>query len=273
MKTLKVPTPYAEIAVVESEGDGPAVLMIHGNSSSKEVFQRQLDSPLAQRLRLIAIDLPGHGGSSNARAPASAYTIGGYAAAATEVLAAMGVAEAVVFGWSLGGHVALDMIARFPGLRGVLITGTPPVPAGVEGLAAGFRQSAEMALTGARDWSEADVVAYVRATCGAEAPPFMYEAARRTHGVARETFLADALSGGVADQRQIVETSSVPLAIVNGAEDPFLNQDYFETIAYANLWGGKVVRLEGLGHAPFWEDADRFNPLLERFVRSTTGAA
>jgi pimeloyl-ACP methyl ester carboxylesterase len=270
MPTSVVPTSFADIAVTESVGGGPAVLMIHGNSSCKEVFRHQLESPLGARLRLIAMDLPGHGGSSDARDPAAAYTLNGYADAAVEVLARLGLERATVFGWSLGGHVALEMISRLPGLTGVMICGTPPVRGDMEGFGAGFKPSEHMALAGSADWAEGDAEAYARSTGGENASfePFMLQAAERTHPIARSIFFADALAGG-ADQRRLVETAALPLAIVNGAEDAFINGDYFATIDYANLWDGQVFSLRGLGHAPFWEAPERFNPLLERFVAET----
>jgi pimeloyl-ACP methyl ester carboxylesterase len=268
VKTSVLATHFADIAFQESAGAGPVVLMIHGNSSSKEIFRRQFESPLAKSLRLIALDLPGHGASGDAADPATAYTLNGYADAAVEVLDRLGVARATVVGWSLGGHVALNMISRFAGLTGLMISGTPPIPAGLEGFGLGFRQSELMGLTGARDWSETDAVAFARAAAAPFAP-FMLEAARRADGAAREAMVADALAGGADDQRRIAESAEIPLAIVNGADDAFLNQGYFDTVAYANLWDGHVFSLDGLGHAPFWRAPDRFNPLLERFVAET----
>jgi pimeloyl-ACP methyl ester carboxylesterase len=271
VQTSVLPTSFADIAVWDSGAAGPVVLMIHGNSSRKEVFRHQFDSPLGRRLRLIAMDLPGHGGSSDARDPGVAYTLNGYADAAVEVLDRLAVARATVFGWSLGGHVGLNMIARFAGMTGLMISGTPPVPGDMGGFALGFQQNEHMALAGSKDWAPGDAETYARATAGAGAPfePFMLEAALRTDGAARECFFADALAGGADDQRRIAETADIPLAIVNGAADAFINAGYFETVRYANLWDGRVFSLEGVGHAPFWEAADRFNPLLERFVAET----
>lgn len=268
MSTRTVSTRFADIAVRESEGVGPAVLLIHGNSSCKEIFERQMQSPLGRAYRLVAIDLPGHGASGDARDPAVGYTLGGYAAMACEVLGLLGVARAAVLGWSLGGHVALDMISRFPGLAGVMICGTPPVPCSVEGMGLGFQPTPHMALSGGGDWAEGDAETWAATTAGAPGAraPFMTEAARRTPGEARSVFFADALAGNPDDQRRIVETSTVPLAIVNGAGDPFINHGYFDTLRYANLWSGRVHSLEGLGHAPFWEAPERFNPILERFL-------
>ncbi|MDR3510936.1 MAG: alpha/beta hydrolase [Caulobacteraceae bacterium] len=268
MPAHTVQTSIADISVLESDGVGPAVLMLHGNSSCKEVFGRQVDSPLGRSYRLIAFDLPGHGASSDAREPASTYTLSGYAAAGIEVLRQLGVARAAVVGWSLGGHIALNMISRFPGLSGVMISGTPPVPGSLEGMMLGFQQSPNMALSSARDWSDADAETWARVTAGAQgaSAPFMLAAARRAAGLAREIFFADALAGRADDQRQIAETATVPLAIVNGADDPFVNIPYFDTVRYANLWSGEVHNLAGVGHAPFWEAPERFNPLLERFL-------
>jgi pimeloyl-ACP methyl ester carboxylesterase len=270
MLTRTVPTALAGVCVLDSGGDGPAVLMIHGNSFCKEVFRRQFESPLSERFRLIAMDLPGHGASADAADPAVAYKLNGYADTAVEVLSALGVTRATLVGWSLGGHVALNMISLFPGMHGVMISGTPPVPAGIEGFGLGFKPTELMGLTGARDWSAADAETFARAAA-TPFEPFMLEAALRADGAAREAMLADALAGGAEDQRRIAETSAVPLAIVNGAEDSFINGDYFATVAYANLWAGRVHSLAGVGHAPFWEAPARFNPLLERFVAETAG--
>ncbi|HEX4196930.1 MAG TPA: alpha/beta hydrolase [Caulobacteraceae bacterium] len=266
-----LPTRFADIAVRDSGGDGPVVLMIHGNSSCKTIFRHQFESALAERLRLVAMDLPGHGASGDARDPARAYTLNGYADAAVEVLERLGLARPAVLGWSLGGHVALNMISRLPDLAGVMISGTPPVPGTMEGFGQGFQQNAHMALAGSDSWAEGDAEAYARATAGSSAAfePFMLEAARRTHNIARSTFFADALAGEADDQRHIAETAKVPLAIVNGADDAFINAAYFDTVAYANLWDGRVFSLAGVGHAPFWEAPGLFNPLLERFAAET----
>ena len=69
MKTLKIDAPNGAIAFREFAGKGPAAVLIHGNSSSSRVFSRQLDGPLGERFRLVAVDLPGHGASDDAKRP------------------------------------------------------------------------------------------------------------------------------------------------------------------------------------------------------------
>jgi pimeloyl-ACP methyl ester carboxylesterase len=126
LKTRTIETPNGAVAVHESAGDGPPAVLIHGNSSSSRAFSRQLDGPLGERFRLVAIDLPGYGASDNARDP-SAYSLPGHARAVRVAVDALGLDDARFVGWSLGGHVALEMAPDLPRARGFLIFGTPPV--------------------------------------------------------------------------------------------------------------------------------------------------
>jgi len=101
------------------------------------VFRYQLRSSLTANRRLIAFDLPGCGQSSNAPDPERTYTHYGIVDAVVELLAKLGISKVIVLGWSLGGHLGLDMIPRFPGLRGLMITGTSP--AGLDEIARAYK--------------------------------------------------------------------------------------------------------------------------------------
>lgn len=85
-----IETGHGRISIAESKG-GPVVLLIHGNSSCKEVFRNQFDGDLGRRYRMIAMDLPGHGASEDARDTERGYTMPRYADAAVQVLAGCGV--------------------------------------------------------------------------------------------------------------------------------------------------------------------------------------
>jgi pimeloyl-ACP methyl ester carboxylesterase len=89
----------------------------------------------------------------------------------------------------------------------------------------------------------------------------------RADGRFRKRLFEAARAGEGVDQRLIVEAVESPFAVVNGDADRFVNLDYFDTVAYSNLWEGHCHRLAGLGHAPFWEAPGDFDPVLERFLR------
>jgi pimeloyl-ACP methyl ester carboxylesterase len=265
-------TSHGSLAVEESGGGGIPLLLIHGNSFCRGVFRHQLQGPLAEKHRLIAFDLPGHGESSNAPDPARSYTLPGLADAAVELLEKLGVTEAVVLGMSLGGHIGIEMVPRFPGMRGLMIVGSPPV--GRNNMAQGFNASAQMGVAGKQDLSEVEIEAFVQGIFGESADPFLRECVARADGRFRKRLFEAARAGAGVDQRMIVETSPVPLAVVNGGADRIVNLDYFDTVAYALLWEGHPRRVAGSGHAPFWEAPNEFNPILERFLRDVeTGRA
>lgn len=264
-------TSHGSLAVEEHGQGALPVLLIHGNSSCREVFRHQLHGPLAQNHRLIAFDLPGHGQSSNAPDPTRSYTRPGLADAAIELLEKLDISEAIVFGWSLGGHIAMEMLSRFPGMRGLMITGAPPVGSN---MAAGFNGSPQKGVAGKEVLSEAEIEGFLHTIFGESVEPFLRDAVARTDGRFRKRLFEAARAGEGVDQRLTVETSPIPLAVVNGGADRIANLDYFDTVAYANLWEGRCHRLPGLGHAPFWESPSDFHPFLERFLHDIeTGKA
>lgn len=268
-----VETPHGRLSVMQSRGESAPVLFIHGNSACKEMFARQFAAPMAERWRFIAFDLPGHGASDDAPDPERTYSIHGLADAAIALLAAMNISKAVIVGWSLGGHAALEVLARWPGAMAAWITGTPPISAAPEDMAAAFLPSPTMALTFKADFTIAEATAYAREAIGSNAKleTWMVEACRRADGRFRPMMLASATAGLDMDERAIVANAPQPLAVVSGAREPFVSNAYLEGLAYRNLWGGRVHILAGLGHMPFWEAPEVVNPLLERFLSEVTG--
>jgi pimeloyl-ACP methyl ester carboxylesterase len=257
-------TSHGSIVVEEAgRGDLP-VLLIHGNSLSREVFRKQLGGALSSKYRLVAFDLPGHGDSGDAVDASRTYTRPGLASAVIEMLSLLGISEVAVVGWSLGGHIALEMASRFSGIKGLFISGAPPV--GRHNLAEGFVPTSHMKLAGQLHLGPSDIYAFGEAIFGTPVPVAFWRAIARADGLARKSIFEAARSGVGIDQRRLVENCSVPLAVVNGSEDPFINLDYLETPQYANLWEGRCHRLPGFKHAPFWEAPEVFDELLGRFI-------
>lgn len=259
-------TSHGDIAISETGGEGLAVLMLHGNSSCKEVFARQLDSELGDRFHLIAIDLPGHGASGDAADPARTYSIPGFADAAIELLETMSVGRAAVLGWSLGGHVAIEMSARWPKLTGMMLIGTPPVSSSPESIQAGFKPNPLVMLIGKEEFTPAEAEAFGQGTYGALYDPRFRAAIDRADGRLRRMTFENLVGGGPADQKQVVEGSAIPVAFVNGADDPFVNLDYINGLGCRHLWDQHCYVLRGLGHMPFLQSPRLFNPLFGRFV-------
>ncbi|WP_319546718.1 alpha/beta hydrolase [Ruegeria conchae] len=89
------------------QGDGPAVLLIHGVGLRAEAWNAQLDT-LSSMFRVTAVDMPGHGASA---LPAGAQDLRSY----TDTIASGLDTPAIVIGHSMGAMIALDLAARHKG--------------------------------------------------------------------------------------------------------------------------------------------------------------
>ncbi len=94
------------------QGEGPALLLIHGLGSCKEDWEDQL-APFARHCQVVSFDLRGHGQSDK---PAGPYSIAQFADDAAALLGALGIGTAHVVGISLGGAIAFQLALDHPAL-------------------------------------------------------------------------------------------------------------------------------------------------------------
>ncbi|MEZ4563386.1 MAG: alpha/beta hydrolase [Thermomicrobiales bacterium] len=101
----------------EIHGEGSPLVMLHGGVNPSDMFGAPL-AAMAQAHQVIAVHLRGHGFSTDADVPWSCELMADDVAA---LLGALGIAQADVMGWSLGGGVALQTAIRHPDLVGKLV--------------------------------------------------------------------------------------------------------------------------------------------------------
>ena len=96
---------------VEDEGEGPAVVCVHGLGGSSNTWTPLM--PALARHRAIRVDLPGSGRSQQVE---GALSIEGYVETLLSVCARLGVARAHWFGHSMGTIVVQHIAASHPKL-------------------------------------------------------------------------------------------------------------------------------------------------------------
>ncbi len=260
------------IAVYESQGHGPTIFLIHGNSSSAQAYKHQLEGDFGATHRVIALDLPGHGASAPAANPETDYSLPGYAAIVAQVASLMDAEKAVFVGWSLGGHILLEATSMLPKASGIVIFGTPPIGSAA-GMEKAFFPHPAMGVGFSATISEEQGAAYANAFFrpGFQAPDSFVQDVLKTDGNARAIMGTSIGMGKFTDESKIVGGLKIPLAIFHGAHEQLVNIAVFGDIPMPTLWRSSVQIIKGAGHAPHWEQGNAFNTLLADFTAFAIG--
>ncbi len=96
---------------VESEGQGPALLLLHGFTGSRVTWEPYL-SNWTRQFQVVRVDVIGHGESDAQRS--ARYTMDRATADLAEILDRLQISHAHVLGYSMGGRLALSFAEWYP---------------------------------------------------------------------------------------------------------------------------------------------------------------
>jgi pimeloyl-ACP methyl ester carboxylesterase len=254
------------LAVQESGNpDGVPLIFIHGLLGSRLNWSEQLASPQLQGYRLITYDLRGHGLSAKP-AGTQAYSDGRrWADDLHAVMQAANARKPVLVGWSLGGAVISNYLAAY----------------GDQEIAAAVYVDGVIELTPGqitahpdiyRDLISTDLRTHLDAIntflrlCFQTPPP----------APVLERLLANAAMASWDMQRGVqsmtvpadqgLRAASVPLLLLYGEHDALVRPEPSIARAVALNPRIQVKRYAQSGHAPFLEEAKRFNQDLAAFI-------
>jgi 3-oxoadipate enol-lactonase len=244
----------------ESQGGGAPVLLVHGLGYTREGWG-PLPGLLARRYRVLSYDNRGIGESD---IPPGPYTVDELAADAVQVLDEAGVERAHVVGASLGGMVAQLLAAERPErVERLVLAGT--TPGGARALPLPQQTLALMAEAPAL----APDVALRRFVENALAPgsPLVDEvyAYRQAHPPDPLGWAAQAAAGAAWDADGRLARITAPTLVVAGTADAVVDPRNAELLA-AEIPNAELRLVDGAGHLPFWERAEEFAELVERFL-------
>jgi len=266
-------------------GEGRPLVLLHGLMLSSALWVHQLRD-LADRHRVITVDLSGHGqsllgteGLTHDAAPASALPR--LAADVWAVLEALDVRDALLVGHSMGGMTALQLAVDTPPARlarrvsGLALVSTTAGPFVGSRRFRGVsrRLSAAMARAvlaadgrGVHSLPSRDLRWWVsRLGFGPDAPAAQvtFVEGMHTSGSARVfgELLPSLAAYDLSDRLGAVE---LPVLVVVGTHDRALPPGHAKRLA-AGLARAELVELPRCGHQPMLERRNEFNRLLDEF--------
>ncbi len=280
-----VPSTDGVVLSVSESGprDAPAVLFLHGIGQSRTSWRRQLESPLAQRLRLVAMDLRGHGDSGKPAAPEAYRRACQWADDVRAVRQALGLARPVLVAWSFGGLVAMNYVrcegaGSLAGLALVASSGGRLVPTTPTGAPQARLASRDMAASDLR-LNLAGAQAFARLMT-ASAPDAAWEQETVAALLQLPAYVRRAMGGEqygptgerITSNEDLTPRLALPMLVVTGGRDG-LNDGHALAETYrVRFPKARVVEYPESGHSPFAEAAERFNADLEAFVSETRTA-
>lgn len=256
--------------VIEA-GAGDTLLLLHGTGGHAEAYARNL-APLSHHFRVVTFDFAGHGYTTHA---ARDLEIADYVAQTIGVIDALGVASVHLSGESLGGWVAARLAAQHPQRVRRMILNTPGGtmvnPAVMDRIRtlsqAAADDPSEARIRARLEWLMADPSAVtdelvaVRQKLYAR-PGFSKSMSHllclQDETIRRRNLLRDDELASITAPTLVVWTSDDPSG--PAAEGRQIRE---------RIPGATFALVEGAGHWPQWEQAQKFNNLHIEFLGRT----
>jgi pimeloyl-ACP methyl ester carboxylesterase len=267
-KAVSVKTPDGLTIAAQDWGnpEGPGIVFVHGFSQSGLSWIRQVaDAGMAKEFHMVTYDLRGHGNSDKPLEPERYRDSKAWADELQAVMDATGVRRPVVVGWSYGGRVMADYLKSYGTAN---LAGLNYVDAAVKTDPAFYGPALKLLPLMASE----DLATNIAATRRFLHDCFEKQPAQDEY----ETMLAfnmvvpPKVRAGLGGRKLEIDDQlmslTLPVLVTHGTEDKALNLASSEHAAKL-IPGAKLSVYEGIGHAPFFEDAPRFNAELAAFVR------
>jgi pimeloyl-ACP methyl ester carboxylesterase len=254
---------------VEEYGNraGRPILFIHGFSQCRLAWQKQVSSDLANDFRLVAMDIRGHGLSDR---PQNVYGDSRlWADDVHSVITTLALNRPILSGWSYGGLIICDYLRSYgeAQIGGIQLVGAatkigtedamkvigPDFLALVPGF---FATDVEASM--------ASLGPFVR-LCVHKEPTVEDFYFMLGYNTIVPPHVRQGLFSRQLENDDIVRRITTPVLITHGERDAIVLVE----AAYQHKNAIRQAQLSvypEVGHAPFWEDAKRFNAELRKFA-------
>lgn len=244
------------------------IFFVHGNSVSSLSWKKQFDDARLSAYRLVALDLPAHGGSAASPDPERDYSLPGLARIVADALPSLVHGDRyLLIGLSLGANLVAETLAFGVRPAGIVLAG-PSVLGAACPIPKVVKPGTHVYTVFTDSAPEADVVAYSKEGILSEDPAdreaFLSDY-RRVKKPFRTVFNQSLDNKHYGDEIQLLIDSGIPQCVIMGADEQVVFPDYLDD-AGLPLWQGHVHKIAGASHLVNVDRPKAFNRLLADFA-------
>jgi non-heme chloroperoxidase len=246
--------------IVQGRRFGVPVLLLHGFTDSWRSFDRVM-ARLPKSVYAFAVSQRGHGESER---PETGYSPHDFAADIAACMDRLQLRQAIVIGHSMGATVAQCFAITYPErTRGLVLVGSFFEPKNHPGVL----QLWESTVSKLEDPIDPVIVrSFQLSTVAKSVPvPFLDAVVRESLKVPARVWKATLRGFMETDYTRKLRNIRIPTTLLWGDQDAYASRSDQDQLL-ATIPGSTLSIYAGIGHAPHWEDPDRFASEITDFV-------
>lgn len=250
----------------QTQGQGEAVLFIHGWSFEGSVWSKQINYLLPD-YGVVTLDLPGHGKSDYKKDVDIIEDV-------TFIVSELGLGRINLIGHSLGGLISLKLSLRYPELiKSLILIGTPAKFVKSEKHKFGLEEKDINKLRGfiSSDYPNILLVfnrwLFTKKERGQDDFRPTWDLVTKRENWPKKEAMGDLLYYlETEDVCESLSNMEIPTLIISGTDDPICPAGSIDYLG-RQIKSSKVELFNDCGHLPFLTQPQRFNSLIKRFLR------
>jgi len=250
---------------VYGEGE-PTLVFVIAWIGTAEFWVYQVNY-FSQNFKMVAVDMRGSGESDK---PADNYTLDLYVDDLNSIIEELQEKNIVLVGESMGASIAIKYVTKYPGKvsKLVLMSGTPKALSSDDFPHGLSLEVLDRLLTSAQESYSRFVRYFMELAFPEPGTEYLKELGFRLYQKTPEEIAINVANNfSKEDLRPLLGKINIPTLILHGEND---RADPLEGAKYMHekIPGSKMYIFKGKGHCPSITAADKFNKILEEFIRT-----
>jgi pimeloyl-ACP methyl ester carboxylesterase len=250
--------------VEQGSKDGIPVVLLHGITDSWHSYETTLPY-LPGDFHVFAISQRGHG---NSQKKAKGYRPKEFAADVAAFIEQKNLGATIVVGHSMGGVVTQQFVLDYPNLaKAVVIVSSDPAISKNPGIPGFYEEVQKMPDTASREFMQEFQKATLSKSIDSSYFNTLVDESMKMPIPIFKMVLKELMAVDYTEQLKSIKQ---PVLVFWGAKDAFFLREGQEKLV-ENIKQAKWIVYQDTGHAPHWEEPQRFAKDLIEFINAVSG--